>query len=296
MEDKETLLTETVESTEEKSAAETEEVKATDELETPQPEPIVKRTIGFFGDTALHSLCTVLAEKLPDAWEPVLVADGKKNKAKKKALNSDIVFISGEFCADVEDLVSSIRNAREDSIIIIRGDVALGTTAKLEGMFGNVMYNPDNASPLLTEEEKLSQLKSEGFQLIGLIEADRNKLSYVIDLFTALNFHELWASKNIAFVGSTVAELTRVATMTYLTMKDQFFGELNALAGALNLDSQLIKNVVATNAGIGNAEINVDTYKPTLHAVFKAVNDAAKDNNLELKLHQAVHTNLKCED
>lgn len=277
-------------------AIESQEVVVAANDEVVAPEPLVRRTVGFFGESSLHALCVDLVEKLPEAWEVVLVSAEKKTKNKKKALNSDIVFISGEFCSDVEKLVASIREARQDSVVVIRGDVPIGTTARLEAAFGNVMYNPDNTSPIMTDEEKRSQLVSEGYQLIGLIEADTEKLKYVIDLFTALNFNNLWASKNVAFVGSTVAELTRATTITFLAMKGQFLKELSALATGFDVDGELLKNIVSANASIGSTEIDLEAYKPTLHAIFQTLETAAKEKELDLKLHAAVHKTSKCED
>jgi len=310
MEDKETSLAEVVETVEETNKEDTSEVvlveaapaevldsqeAANPPEEAPVPEPIVKRTVGFFGETALHSLCAELAEKLPEAWEVVLVSAEKKTKNKKKALNSDVVFISDDFCSDVENLVGAIREARQDSVVVIRGTVPIGTTAKLEAAFGNVMYNPDNTSPNMAAEDKRSQLASENYQLVGLIEADTDKLRFVIDLYTALNFNGLWASKNVAFVGSTAAELARATTLSFLAIKGEFLKELDSLASGFGVDAQLLKNIVSTNAAIGSTEIDLEAYKPTLHAIFETLAAAGKEKDLDLKLHAAAHKASKCE-
>lgn len=258
---------------------------------------VVKTTIGFVGESMLHTLCAELAEKNPDAWEVVILPTKKKSKvSKKRVFKSDIVFISSVCCDDAESIVKEIRELRKDNPVIIRGDVPVGTTAKLEREHGLVMFNPDNTSPEMSDEDKRAQISAESFQILGLIEAESDKVQLIAELFTALTNNRLWASKNVAFVQSSAAELTRLATMSLLSIKNAFFDEIGVLASKFDVDPNFLKNIVSINSGMGQTSIDVAAHKSSLHKIFVNLEKACEEKGLDPKLHKLAHDLSGCKE
>lgn len=257
----------------------------------------IMRTVSFCGESTLYNLCVELSEKMPDKWSVCLLPTIKKPKvAKKKVFTSDVVFISNVCCHEAEDLVKSVRAVRQDNPIVIRGDVPVGLTARLEKEHGLVMFNPDNTAPGSSEEDKRAQLTAENFQILGLLEADGEKLQLIVDLFTDLNKSGLWASKNIAFVQSTAAELTRLTTMSFLAVKAMFLDEISKLAESSGVDPEFLKNIVSINAGIGQTSIDPVAHKEALHKVFTHLHEASRSSGVTASLHDAMHKLVGCEE
>lgn len=147
----------------------------------------------------------------------------------------------------IEDTIRRIREANDDSLILIKSTVPVGFTKKINATYpkGEIIFSPE----FLREGKALKDNLEPDRIVIGS-ESDEAKKIGIIFQVLAKNDPECF------FMKSDEAESVKLFSNTYLAMRVAFFNELDSFCFSQNLDSKKIIKAVCSDSRIGEGYNN----------------------------------------
>ena len=147
----------------------------------------------------------------------------------------------------IEDTIRRIREANDDSLILIKSTVPVGFTKKINATYpkGEIIFSPE----FLREGKALKDNLEPDRIVIGS-ESDEAKKIGIIFQVLAKNDPECF------FMKPDEAESVKLFSNTYLAMRVAFFNELDSFCLSQNLDSKKIIKAVCSDSRIGEGYNN----------------------------------------
>ena len=147
----------------------------------------------------------------------------------------------------IEDTIRRIREANDDSLILIKSTVPVGFTKKINATYpkGEIIFSPE----FLREGKALKDNLEPDRIVIGS-ESDEAKKIGIIFQVLAKNDPECF------FMKPDEAESVKLFSNTYLAMRVAFFNELDSFCFSQNLDSKKIIKAVCSDSRIGEGYNN----------------------------------------
>jgi UDPglucose 6-dehydrogenase len=205
--------------------------------------------------------------------------------------NIDIV---QDVVSDINDSVQIDRlnhNPKTDKIIVIKSTVPPGTTDRLNKENDNitVIFNPE----FLTEANFIEDFKTQDRIIVG---GDRPATTKVRQMFSVA-----FPDTPIVKTSSTIAEMVKYMTNTFLAIKVSFANEIKMICDNLNIDYDKVLEYALYDKRLGSSHLAVpgpdggngfggSCFPKDLNALITL----AESMNLDIKvLKGAWQTNLK---
>jgi len=162
----------------------------------------------------------------------------------KKSGECDLSLVT-DCLQDISELVN-IHN-KENFIVIIKSTIPPGTTEKLNKIFSNIKiaFNPE----FLTEANAVDDYKNQKRIIIG---ADRPYSSRVKQIFS-----KVFPKTPIIKTSSTIAEMIKYVTNTFLATKVSFANEMYQICKELDIDYDKVIEYSRYDDRLGNSHWSV---------------------------------------
>ena len=147
--------------------------------------------------------------------------------------------------SDVESIVTSLD--KKDFIVIIKSTIPPGTTEKLNTEFKNIniVFNPE----FLTEANAVNDYKNQNRIIIG---GDRPYTSSV-----KVVFEKAFPQVPIVKTSSTIAEMIKYVTNTFLATKVSFANEMYQICQGLDIDYDKVMEYAKYDDRLGKSHWSV---------------------------------------
>lgn len=163
----------------------------------------------------------------------------------------DVDFVIVSVAEDqVDKTIDSILSVNPEATIVLRSNVAAGTTERIRKEKGlkNIFYVPEflrNSDPLY-DNMYPSRL------LIGIEKGNKELRDKAIKFIHMVKRCALKEDIDVLFMEETEAETVKIFSNTYLAMRVSFFNELDTYAETKGLDSKSIIKGMGLDPRIGN--------------------------------------------
>jgi len=169
---------------------------------------------------------------------------------------SDVIFVclptpmeqNGNCHLDiVENTLLGLDLAEECKTIVVKSTIPPGTTEKWNKKFNyiQVVFNPE----FLTEANSIEDYKNQNRIIIGGPRPATTKVRRI--------FSKAFPKVPVIKTGSTVAEMVKYMTNTFLATKVSFANEMYQICDGLNIDYDKVTEYVKYDERIGNTHLNV---------------------------------------
>jgi len=169
---------------------------------------------------------------------------------------SDVIFVclptpmeqNGNCHLDiVENTLLGLDLAEECKTIVVKSTIPPGTTEKWNKKFNyiQVVFNPE----FLTEANSIEDYKNQNRIIIGGPRPATTKVRRI--------FAKAFPKVPVIKTGSTVAEMVKYMTNTFLSTKVSFANEMYQICEGLNIDYDKVTEYVKYDERIGNTHLNV---------------------------------------
>ncbi len=147
--------------------------------------------------------------------------------------------------SEVDSIVSTLK--KKDFIVIIKSTIPPGTTEKLNSEFRNIniVFNPE----FLTEANAVEDYKNQNRIVIG---GDRPYSSKVKTVF-----EKAFPQVQIIKTSSTIAEMIKYVTNTFLATKVSFANEMYQMCNVLNIDYDKVMEYAKYDDRLGKSHWSV---------------------------------------
>lgn len=146
---------------------------------------------------------------------------------------------------DISNILTELN--KEDFIIVIKSTIPPGTTEMLNSEFDkiNIVFNPE----FLTEANAVNDYKNQNRIIIG---GERPYSSIVKRVF-----EKPFPKVPIIKTSSTIAEMVKYVTNTFLTTKVSFANEIYQICDVLNIDYDKVVEYARYDDRLGNSHWSV---------------------------------------
>ena len=147
----------------------------------------------------------------------------------------------------VENTLLGLDLTEKCKTIVVKSTIPPGTTEKWNKRFNyiQVVFNPE----FLTEANSIEDYKNQNRIIIGGPRPATTKVRRI--------FSKAFPKVPVIKTGSTVAEMVKYMTNTFLATKVSFANEMYQICDSLNIDYDKVTEYVKYDERIGNTHLNV---------------------------------------